>query len=485
MLGTPVGHADFVQAWADARLQEERRLLDELPRLPDLQCAWLLLLFCASPRANHALRTLPPSESASYARAHDQAGWETLQECLGGVPPAEAQQAWPLASLPAVHGGPGLLSAERTAPAAYWAAWMDALPVIRSRLPGAADRCLAALEQGERARSPVCAKQRRRKIFYKEGWEACPGWHAAYEGARPPQPRDAGPGEWPHGWQFHATRTRNLHYRDRVLLAALQPSSRALPRSQGGAHACAWLSAVPSEPSLTLAPQAMQLALRRRLRLPLPLSPNRCGPSPGCGQQVDEYGDHALACPRTGLLARRAKIVERAWVRVAREAVGSDGQQWLVRTTAPGVPADDRRRLDLVVYGATPRGGALCCDATLVSPLAHTGHPQPGAAETDGAVLRVAERRKRSTYPELSSGGPQELVVLGSEVGRLEWRGWPLRAAPTPRPVAKSSASSPPRGRRGLVAPLVGHTGCCRAAGRPQHGTGAGLASAAPPVPEG
>ena len=123
-----------------------------------------------------------------------------------------------------------------------------------------------------------------------------------------------------------------------------------LARSQGGAHAGAWLSAAPSEPALTLAPQALQLALRRRLRLPLPLSPNRCAPSPGCGQQVDEYGDHALACPRTGLLARRAKIVERAWVRVAREAVGSDGQvipqQWLVRTTAPGVPADDRRRLD-------------------------------------------------------------------------------------------------------------------------------------------
>ena len=73
-------------------------------------------------------------------------------------------------------------------------------------------------------------------------------------------------------------------------------------------------------------------------------------------------------------------------------------QQRLVHTTAPGVPADDRTRLDLVVYGATPRGGALCCDAILVSPFARTGHPQPGAADTDGAVLRVAERRKRSTY---------------------------------------------------------------------------------------
>ena len=143
------------------------------------------------------------------------------------------------------------------------------------------------------------------------------------------------------------------------------PLGRCYARKAGHTlvHGCAWLSAVPSEPAFTFAPQAIQLALRRRLRLPLPLSPNRCGPSPGCGQQVDEYGDHGLACPRTGLLARRAKAVERAWVRVAREAVGSDGQvipqQWLVHTTTPGVPADARRRLNLVVSGATSRGGAL------------------------------------------------------------------------------------------------------------------------------
>ena len=59
VLGAPIGHPAFIQAWADERLQEERRLLHELPELPDLQCAWLLLALCASPRANHALRTLP------------------------------------------------------------------------------------------------------------------------------------------------------------------------------------------------------------------------------------------------------------------------------------------------------------------------------------------------------------------------------------------------------------------------------------------
>ena len=177
------------------------------------------------------------------------------------------------------------------------------------------------------------------------------------------------------------------------------------------------LTAIPAEPATTLSPHAMQLALRRRLRLPLPLRPKRCGPSPGCGGLVDVFGDHALACPRTGLLARRAKIVERAWVRVAHEAVGADGQvvpqQWLSNTTAPGVAPDDRRRLDLVIYGASPMGRASCCDATLVSPLTRTGQPQPCTAAHDGATRRAAERRKRTTYPELSSRGPRRSAAPG------------------------------------------------------------------------
>ena len=84
-------------------------------------------------------------------------------------------------------------------------------------------------------------------------------------------------------------------------------------------------------------------------------------------------------------------------MRVAREAVGPDGQgvpqQWLARTTAPSVRSDDRRRRDLVVDGATPLGGALCFDSTLLSPLSRTGPLQPCTAAHDGAALRVAERR--------------------------------------------------------------------------------------------
>ncbi|CAE7748893.1 unnamed protein product [Symbiodinium sp. KB8] len=49
-LGTPLGHPRFVAAHTDTRLLEEARLLQELPLLPDLQCAWLLLAMCAPPR---------------------------------------------------------------------------------------------------------------------------------------------------------------------------------------------------------------------------------------------------------------------------------------------------------------------------------------------------------------------------------------------------------------------------------------------------
>ena len=348
VLGSPVGHPAFVQGWAEERLRTEQLLLDQLPKLPDLQCAWLLLLLCASPRANHAIRTMPPSASAAYARGHDDAIWATLQTMLGGVGDREAVQARLLAALPGALGGLGLQSAQLTAPAAYWAAWADASPALHTRVPRSAASYVQLLEAelGEATRCLAEAANARR-LLLDRGWSHCPTWRAILEGARPALAANPGAGDWPHGWQYHASRTLTEHSRERLVMPSLPPSSRALLRSQAGPHAGAWLTAIPCENTTTLPPQAMQVALRRRLRLALPLCASGCGPNPGCGEMVDALGDHALACPRTGLLARRAKIVERAWVRVAREAVGAEGQvvpqQWLAHTTAPDVPSDDRR----------------------------------------------------------------------------------------------------------------------------------------------
>ena len=160
-------------------------------------------------------------------------------------------------------------------------------------------------------------------------------------------------------------------------------------------------------PPPPLAPSLAPLRRRQGVWLRRPLGPLR--------------GPRKPLANRTGLLARRAKLVELAWLRVAREAVGAEGrviaQPLLGDTNIPGVSCSDQRRLDIVIYGADPHGVALCGDATLVAPLNRRGQPTHGSATRDGAALEAAERRKHRAYPELLRGGPQRLLVLGAETG--------------------------------------------------------------------
>ena len=64
MLGTPIGSFEFIKEVSDRRLEEEQRLWDAIPWIPDLQCACHFLrtmhatqLFCGAcpwPRHGHA-----------------------------------------------------------------------------------------------------------------------------------------------------------------------------------------------------------------------------------------------------------------------------------------------------------------------------------------------------------------------------------------------------------------------------------------------
>ena len=148
VLGTPVGHSDFVQQWLEQKRAEHRVLFDRIPLVQDTQCAWLLLLLCAGPRAVHALRNLPPTQSFQYARAHDAAMLECLSRILDTDLTAAAAE---IVRLPFREGGLALRSAERLAPAAYWASWADCLSQVHARVPDAAERLLGALALGAQA----------------------------------------------------------------------------------------------------------------------------------------------------------------------------------------------------------------------------------------------------------------------------------------------------------------------------------------------
>ena len=241
---------------------------------------------------------------------------------------------------------------------------------------------------------PIRAAAEAARQVAAEGWTSRPEWASCARGADAPAAEgELGLGN--PGWQRHAVLAHHTSFREPVLLPALAPAARALLHSQSGPHAGIWLAAIPSDAASTLAPDLMHVAMRRRLRLPLPLTALHCGAEGrhGCGAEVDAYGDYHLACPRTGLLPRRGFVVERAWVQVAREAVGPEGSS--------GCRAQQRRRFTPTTVAASTslsteqRATAKLCAATQHSspPLLALAAPSP--LPTRGRESRVSRRRRK------------------------------------------------------------------------------------------
>ena len=252
---------------------------------------------------------------AAYAGAHDHAVWGTLQALLG-----ERGAAWPdarrLAFLPAREGGLGLLCATRAAPAAYWAAWADSLPVMVQRRPDAAERELLVDDE---AAAPCLREAAVAGDLLRRHWPERPSWQ--------------------HGWQLLASRTLNSHFRERACLRS---------------HAGAWLAAVPTDPGTTLPPAHMHGALRRRLRLALPLTHRN---KRGSASRMKVWG------PRAGL------SLSSGWPTLLLQASARrTGAAWLVLYGAARCSAPSRRptaatrgrggRRSHCGSGA-PQGGAL------------------------------------------------------------------------------------------------------------------------------
>ena len=86
ILGTPVGSHQFVSEVSNARVEEENQLWEAVSWVPDIQCAWQILLQCAGPRCHHYSRTIPPSQSETYADGHDGGMWRALEALMGRLP---------------------------------------------------------------------------------------------------------------------------------------------------------------------------------------------------------------------------------------------------------------------------------------------------------------------------------------------------------------------------------------------------------------
>ena len=208
------------------------------------------------------------------------------------------------------------MHAERLSPAAYWAALVDALPALQHCCPDAAQRCLQELQSGSQAAAPSLQAAAAAGIHLDgHGWTEQPDWEACLQ----PVPSQAAPREpvvWAHGRQGDAALPLHTSFRERVLMPALRPDCRVLLRSRPFPHA--GRGSRPSPPILHDTDATLDAP---RTLLPKALAGEG---ATGCCAIVHNLGDHALACPRTGLLAR---------LQVAVDAVGPEGrvvpQHWL------------------------------------------------------------------------------------------------------------------------------------------------------------
>ena len=104
ILGTPLGHNDYAQNHLDRVADEHQRFIDMLLPVPNLQSSWLLLVHCASARANYLLRTVCPDSVRRFAEAHDRGLWECVCTLLN-IPNEQDQSTRDTATLPLSLGG--------------------------------------------------------------------------------------------------------------------------------------------------------------------------------------------------------------------------------------------------------------------------------------------------------------------------------------------------------------------------------------------
>ena len=270
VLGLPLGPDACVQAELVTLRQKQQPLLDALPAIPDLQTSWLLLLYCASPRAHYALRGLRPDLTRDYATAHDL----HIQRCLGQLlqlpeatlPEASANRA----RLALTHGGLGLRSAFHHTAAAFWASWQDAARTIHSKTPEVFQLVARQLQSGAPPSQTLQCLQHVERFLTNIGFTP-PAWPEAAPAPAAAQPPDE-PRNLLRGWQKAASATIDQGFHA-ATLPTLDPASQALLESQQGPFAATVFTMLPTSPDLVLDAAQFRVLLLRQLRLPLPHTP--------------------------------------------------------------------------------------------------------------------------------------------------------------------------------------------------------------------
>ena len=253
----------FIATSTTARLEEEARLWEAVSWVSDPQCAWQIVLHCAGPLCHHCLRTVAPSQSRQHAEGHDEGMWKAAERVMGRWPGTAEQQAVArqIATLPMRLGGLGLRSARRMAPAAFWASWADAMPMLSERLPSLTDQIIEHLENGGVGCHCLPELTESTLRLDRSGFQ--PTRVVTIAGASP------------NSKQRRAWRVAAWLAISRVFLSRVPPpGDQAHLRSHSGAGASEVLHGAPTSTEFKVEPQLLKTLILERLRLPLDAAAN-------------------------------------------------------------------------------------------------------------------------------------------------------------------------------------------------------------------
>ena len=347
-----------------------------------------------------------------------------------------------MASLPFGTGGLNLRNAERLRSTAYWSSWADTLPMIREHHPRVADHMLVSLSQGRGGFHLEAAHESRDRLW--RAGVAAPEWGDVDRGQRPgSHPDDEFPRFSHMGWQSFASTEIEEVFFDTTVWPRLDPTHRALVRSQRGPMASIPFFTPPVSTASRFETQSFRVLLLRHLWCQLPL----CSATCRCGQPLDSRGHLRGACAHAGVLGRRGFPLESCAARICKEA-GAGCQSTFVCKTWISIQGPEQTTADwkwspTVCLCST--GHSLPWTPRWVSTVRADGAPRRQCAERDGAALDQARRTKKRTYPELTGEqGRARLVVLACETGGR----WSEEAQSFMRHLARARARSEPREMR-------------------------------------
>ena len=265
LLGAPIGSDAWCEELLGRRVSKARTLLSAIGRLPDAQKTFSLLRSCSGwSKVLYSCRTVPPSAQMCGLKTADSDLRAALSQLIGRP---LTDDDWRLASLGVAAGGLGTRCAAEHAPAAYVASFS--------------------------ASRELCGKL----------WPAFDPFDLD-DGCRLAAAEDALRGVIPSGANIYAVSDSPSQRSLSGMVEAQSVSAifgdSTLPRHRRlHLEACrvpgagAWLTANPTCVDSSVSSPLFRVALQRRLRVPLWDHDSACGM---CGEVLDRWGDHALAC---------------------------------------------------------------------------------------------------------------------------------------------------------------------------------------------